>query len=276
MIGLCLFFLNTDGNLGVSAKLVDLDVEFKLSYEIYGWSMQVKDFFKADFQRVGSQYKWSKMKAGDGVDVYGATYQSVLKNVQFGTRSEDSPITKYLKERLSRSDKKELSIRFNVDMYNPFSTTAEFSYGRIVGSFGILGHDSPPYFTFGRMLKPIGTSPNFWFTPFVYDSTKKTLLIDLGNSLGITKDGRPVKSIGNLALTYTDNNKNNKIECPNKWNPFGLISFSDLEKYTLTSGIFKINVGKEDLSDTRVILVQVRIYCFSFLFISLLSSITLQ
>ena len=99
--------------------------------------------------------------------------------------------------------------------------------------------------------------------------------MDLGNSLGITKDGRPEKSIGNLALAYTDNKENDAIECPNKQNLFGHISFSDLKKYTFTSGIFKINVGEKDLIDARVIFVQVRIYCFSFLSILLFSSITL-
>ncbi|XP_028414929.1 uncharacterized protein LOC114538017 [Dendronephthya gigantea] len=247
-----------DSNLAGSAKLVDLDVHFQDSSAIYGWSMQVRDFFKADFQRVGFRYMWRKMKAGHGLAVYGAAYQSVLKNVQFGNRSEDSRITKYLKEHLERSDKKELSIRFNVDMYDSSSTTANFSYGRIVGSIGISGRDSPPYVTFGRMLKPIiGTGPDFWYTPFVYDQEKKTILIDLGNSLGITEEGIPLKSIGNMAIAYTDNNEDDNIKCPKVWNPFGRISFNDLKKYTLTSGVFQIDVGEQDISKRRVILAQV-------------------
>ena len=219
--------------------------------------MQVKDFFKADFQRVGFRYMWSKMKVSvHSMAKYGAMYQSVLTNVQFGTRSEDSAITKYLKDHLNRSNKKELSIRFNIDMYNSFGNSDNFTYARIVGSIGISGYDSPPYATFGRMLKPNGNNPNFWVSPFVYDHEKRSLLLDLGNSLAITEDGNLVKSIGNLALAKTDSDEDT-IECPKIWNPFGHIYFSDLEKYQLTAGIFKIDVQGADLSAFRVVLAKV-------------------
>lgn len=100
--------------------------------------IKIKDFFKGDFQRVGFQYLWSKMKVNvHSLATYGAAYQSVLTNVQFGSRSGASPITKHLEEYLNHSDKKELSIRFNVDMYDSFGTSANFTYGRIVGSIGI-------------------------------------------------------------------------------------------------------------------------------------------
>ena len=242
--------------------MVDFDVYFQSSTQIYGWSMQVKDFFKGDFQRVGFQYMWSKMKVNvHSMAVFGAAYQSVLTNVQFGSRIGASPITQHLKEQLNFSDKKELSIRFNIDMYDSFDTSANFTCARIVGSIGISGHDSPPYFTFGRMLKPNNDPPNFWFSPFVYDYEKKTLLLDLGNSLAITEDGNIVKSIGNLALAYT-NIMSDTIGCPDTWNPFGHIYFSDLGNYALTAGIFKIDVGEEDLRKSRIILAQVRYLMF--------------
>ena len=90
---------------------------------------------------------------------------------------------------------------------------------------------------------------------------KKTLLLDLGNSLAITEDGNIVKSIGNLALAYT-NKMSDTIGCPDTWNPFGHIYFSDLGNYALTAGIFKIDVGEEDLRKSRVILAQVRYLMF--------------
>ncbi|XP_028403091.1 uncharacterized protein LOC114525845 [Dendronephthya gigantea] len=246
-----------DGNLGASAKLVDLDVEFQSASEIYGWSMQVNNFFKADFKRVGFRYMWSKMKGGEpSMAKYGAIYQSVLTNVQFGTRSEESPITKYLKEYLNRSNKKELSIRFNVDMYDSFATSGNYTYARMVGSIGISGYNSPPFVNFGRMLRPNGNNPNFWVSPFVYDHQKGSLLLDLGNSLAITEDGNLVKSIGNLALAYTGSTEDT-IKCPETWKPFGHIHFSDLEKYELTAGILKLDVLGADLSASRVILAKV-------------------
>ena len=157
--------------------MVDFDVYFQSSTQIYGWSMQVKDFFKGDFQRVGFQYMWRKMKVNvHSMAVFGVAYQSVLTNVQFGSRIGASPITQHLKEHLNFSDKKELSIRFNIDMYDSFDTSANFTCARIVGSIGISGHDSPPYFTFGRMLKPNNDPPNFWFSPFVYDYEKENPL----------------------------------------------------------------------------------------------------
>ncbi|XP_028403095.1 uncharacterized protein LOC114525846 [Dendronephthya gigantea] len=246
-----------DGNLGASAKLVDLDVEFQASSQIYGWSLQVRDFFKADFQRVGFRYMWPKMKGSvQSTEISGTAYQSVLTNVQFGTRSEESQITGYLKQYLNRSNRKELSIRFNVDMYDSSVTSDNFTYGRIVGSIGISGYNSPPFVNFGRMLKRNGNNPNFWVSPFVYDQQKGSLFLDLGNSLAITENGNLVKSIGNLALAYSDR-REDTIKCPKTWKPFSHIYFSDLEKYELTAGIFKLDVGDVDLSVSRVILAKV-------------------
>lgn len=249
--------------MGANAKLVDLDVNFQAASEIYGWSIEVDNFFKGDFERVGFKYMWSKMKDGKGMSKFGAVYQSVLTNVQFGSKCGDSSIAKCLQGNLGQ--KRRLSIRINVDMYDSDSTSNNFTHGRIVGSIGISGDRSPPYFTFGRLLKPVTHDPNFWFSPFLFDKASCNVFVDLGNSLGIKKDGSIVDSIGQLKLgLLAKGDKTQAPECDNvkTWFPQRMPDANAFGGYMFTSGIFHANLKscpkiQTLLLDQRLVLAQV-------------------
>ena len=260
--------MHIDANERSHAKLVDLDVQYQAVSEVYGWSIRVGEFFKGDFQRVGFQYMWKKMLS-HGDSRYGAIYQSILTNVQFGWKTETSPFCQDFRKQLEKTEKKQLSIRFNVDMYTTNDRLGNFTYARMVGSVGILGFDAPPYFTKGRLLKPVKDVQNFWFAPFVYDNIQGDFFLDLGNSLVINKDGSFDKEmIGNLALGLVSDNDIKEPTCSNVtlWLHLEDIAIPR-ENYALTSGIFHSPVTVESertqLQQNRVILAQVCIFLYN-------------
>ena len=255
--------MRVDANERSHAKLVDLDVQYQTVSEVYGWSIRVDEFFQGDFQRVGFQYMWGKMSS-PGDAGYGAIYQSVLTNVQFGWKTETSKFCQDFREQLEKTEKKQLSIRFNIDMYNTNDALGDFTYARIVGSIGILGFDAPPYFTHGRLLKPLTDVKSFWFAPFVYDNIHRDFFLDLGNSLAIKKDGNFYEeAIGNLALGLVRNNGVKEPTCDDVryWLNVEDITQIMSENYVLTAGIFHSPVTSDpdhtNLQNHRVILAQV-------------------
>ena len=121
-----------DGNNKTMAKIVDLDTQAQLFSEIWGWRLQIGDFFSADYSPVPFQYAWSKRTCGGGNASIGTVYQSVLTNIQWIEYSSRSPFIKQLQDTMKNdnieSDK--LSIRFNVDLYGYSKPKIT---GRIVG-----------------------------------------------------------------------------------------------------------------------------------------------
>lgn len=178
-----------------SAKLVDFDVELQVASKIYGWTIEVENFFKGDFQSVPFQYMWSRYPVG-GDKQYGAVYQSVLDNVQFGYRADESDIVKFFKRNVDNNDIK-LSIHFNIDRFVADSQQNNFTIARIVGSIGISGPESPPYFTLGRLLEPVYSSSSthsFWYAPFVKENKDNDhyILVDFGNSFQMDSNGNVI------------------------------------------------------------------------------------
>lgn len=115
------------------AKIVDLDTQAQRFTEIWGWRLQIGDFFSADYTPVPFQYAWSKLTCGGGNASIGTVYQSVLSNIQWMDNSNRSPFIKQLQDTMKNdnieSDK--LSIRFNLDLYGLL--TEPKITGRIVG-----------------------------------------------------------------------------------------------------------------------------------------------
>ena len=123
-----------DGNNKTMAKIVDLDTQAQRFSEIWGWRLQIGDFFSADYTPVPFRYAWSKLTSGgENASIGGAVYQSVLSNIQWMDNSNRSPFIKQLQDTMKKdnieSDK--LSIRFNLDLYGLL--TEPKITGRVVG-----------------------------------------------------------------------------------------------------------------------------------------------
>ena len=68
------------------------------------------------------------------------------------------------------------------------------------GTIGLLGRKSPPFFTRGRMMKPLNND-KLHNAPFYVDQKKGKVFVDFGNSLPIDENGSfDTKILGNLLV----------------------------------------------------------------------------
>lgn len=130
-----------EGGDKTSAKIVDLDTEVELYYsEIWGWRIRIGNLFSGDYTPVPLQYLWNKkivkQRGYTGSTAFGVAYQSVLSNIKWIDNENDSPFVQQLQRAMNQSNisSEELSIRFNLDMYETNSSRNTFTTGRITGT----------------------------------------------------------------------------------------------------------------------------------------------
>ena len=135
----CLSY-SSDGGNKTSAKLVDLDTEAQLYYcEMWGWRIRIGDLFSADYTPIPPQYLWKKKITKEGEKTnstaFGVAYQSVLSNITWIDNANGSPFIQKLQRAMNQVNisGKDLSIRFNLDMYESYSRKNTFTTGRITG-----------------------------------------------------------------------------------------------------------------------------------------------
>ena len=131
---------SSDGGDKTSAKLVDLDNEAQLYYcEMWGWRIRIGDLFSADYTPIPPQYLWKKKITKEGEETnsttFGVAYQSVLSNITWIDKGNSSPFIQKLQRAMNQVNisGKDLSIRFNLDMYETYSRKNTFTTGRITG-----------------------------------------------------------------------------------------------------------------------------------------------
>jgi hypothetical protein len=223
---------------------VDLDVEVQGTIsEIYGLSLDVGGFFKGDMEHASFQSVWYKLIDGPkNHHSKGTRFQSVLQNVQFSAKHRDSKIVKHLKENLGPN--RQLSICFNIDLMGE-RPAFNFSFARIVGSIGLAGEKAPHFFDYGRLLRRLPATRELSYAPFTVDENRKKIYIDLGNSLGIGKNGDVLNSVGQLALGVYEGKAVTGVDTPNCLDKITWISriyYNEYGGYTFTAGISVIDI----------------------------------
>ena len=228
----------------VSAKIVDLDIEVqgRLS-EIYGLSIDIGGYFKGDMERASFQSLWYKMIDVPNDDYgQGSRLQSVLNNVQFSAKKNDSSIVQHIRENIGPNQK--LSICFNVDMMGEHPA-ANYSYARIVGSIGLAGEKAPYFFDHGRLLRHLQATTELSYAPFTVAEHKRKIYIDLGNTLAIDRHGDVLVSVGQLALGVYAGEEGDGVETPNCLDKITWISriyYNEYGGYHFTAGINKVDI----------------------------------
>ena len=240
--------------------MVDIDPDAQVVSEIWGLSIEIEDFLRGEFQRTSFQYMWTKMKGVGGIPGLGARFQSVLTNVIFGPKVS-SGVAHELKDGIGVNQ--QLSIAFNLDLMDIDHLSKHFTYGRIVGSIGIAGRESYPYFNVGRMMKPIQNVKYFNNFQFILselegsDKFKRRMLIDLGNSL-------PIDKMGHISLEHVQFGivtKTQEISCDNA-NLRGQSFKPSTDEYRKWSGIYEISIPPKsefDTTESRLVLAEVKI-----------------
>lgn len=230
--------------------MVDIDPDTQLASEIWSLSIEIDNFLRGDFQRVSFQYLWGKMEGEESMRALGTRYQSVLTDVTFGPNAAKG-LAKEFKEGIGKDQ--QLSIAFNLDLMEADHLSKNFTYGRIVGSIGIAGRESYPYFNVGRMMKPLPQLNRFNNFQFLLSKSKKSdrsqrkMLVDLGNSL-------PIDKIGQISLKYHlafgTIPKDQILVCDNVNLTKGSSFEPNTEEYIKWSGIYEITVPSSNTLDT--------------------------
>ena len=88
------------------------------------------------------QYYWNRQIQSVGDMAAGGAYQSILKSIRWESTSDYSQFILQLKEIMESIGSMKLSIRFYVDLYS-MVPNRYFTLGRIIGTIGIQGPDSP-------------------------------------------------------------------------------------------------------------------------------------
>ena len=106
---------------------------------MWGWRIRIGDLFSADYTPIPPQYLWKKKITKEGEETnsttFGVAYQSVLSNITWIDKGNSSPFIQKLQRAMNQVDisGKDLSIRFNLDMYETYSRKNTFTTGRITG-----------------------------------------------------------------------------------------------------------------------------------------------
>ena len=267
------FLCTLESSRTTAAKLVDIDPDAQVASEIWALSIEIDNFLRGDFQRVSFQYMWGKMVGEESsVNVMhglGARYQSVLANVAFGPSAIEG-FAKELKEGIGKDQ--QLSIAFNLDLMDVDHLSKNFTYGRIVGSIGIAGRESYPYFNVGRMMKPLPQLTRFNNFQFLLSKSKESdrsqrkMLVDLGNSLPIDKMGQISLKFN---LVFGTVPKGQVLVCDNVNLIAGSSFAPNTEEYIKWSGIYEITVpssNKLDTTEARFVIAGIDVSILVFIY----------
>lgn len=168
----------------VSAKLVDLDPDQQMASEIWGLVVRLVDsqgepLLAGCFRPASFVDLWGRCPSANGMASLGAFYQSTLEDLEWPGLDRSA----FLRQ-LRRRSAGRLSIKFNVDGYQPDPAADDFSYGRVVGTIGPAFADEPRHFVAGRTMRSSTT-----FAPAKVDIERSSLIVDLGNSLPTVAPG---------------------------------------------------------------------------------------
>lgn len=173
------------------AKIVDLDPDNQGISQIWGLVLKVRvphpndphqtlASFTAKMPPTAFADLWNRgAGSGPGMSTMCACFQAVLDVVEW-TGTDASPLLAALK---ALSPQK-LSLRFMVDSYQPDSNQENFTYGRVIGTFGpVLANEAPR--STPRRLAPAKSGIMSGYGPAgaAWDKARNVLVLDLGNCL---------------------------------------------------------------------------------------------
>ena len=160
-----------------------------------------------------------------------------------------------------------LSIRFYVDLYS-MVPNRNFTLGRIIGTIGIQGPDSPLVSPWARIMGPMVSAENKYHDAiFVVERARRRILIELGNSLPLDKIGFPfnLKNVSSLFVAFAKN-KLHHFNCSDNFIWIGKIPIKDHAWFEDYAGLIWFNLDEGQaiqLQSTPLMLVEVSCPLFS-------------
>jgi hypothetical protein len=232
-------------------RLVDLDPDQQARSMIVGLKVQIT-LAEAGVSLAGVIRPmciidlWGRVigGSGGGIESAGCMYQSVIEELEWqGIKTTHSAILK----QLYAASPRQLSFKMVVDGYNGQPTDPQFANGRMVGTIGPQYPDEPAHFVAKRRMftgaesvtKDTNGNPDTVLNNAPLQLNGSTLTVDLGNSVPTTAThGGPFKDVGTVEVVIDPLGSNIAISPPLFTSPQGYA-----QQYTLTAGIFEVNLG---------------------------------
>jgi hypothetical protein len=216
-----------------TGKMVDLDPDAQMVSALWCVQLRIctgdnKLLFKGDIKT--TCFRDIQLRQLDGGksngQPLGATWTSVLTNVEWGTSAESSP---FLMELKATTQGNKLSINLNPFGYYYAHNDGRFSLGRIMGSIGPYFEDEPTTFAPCRRLYGINynsgiRSTYLSNTNFLVENDKKRLSIDFGASFPVANSVGSINFKQTLILAVS---KISVTDVASKVNPVFYISPDD-------------------------------------------------
>jgi hypothetical protein len=255
-----------DAGAGPAAKIVDLDPQETSKPMIYGLTLRLLDaannvVLRGQFESAAARDLWARCPgAGGFTSSGGAMFQSVLTDLRWPNPAVSSSQKTlagssflYQLYQVAANGGK-LSIKFNLDAF------FQQNLGRIVGTLGPFKYGEPHHFIRGRhMLAPLnpnGTPQNSIFhTVAVLDSARKSVLVDLGNSLPTDAVALPsahssgtLTDLGQVNLVYDKlSNNGNLIQRVS----LQQINYTQPNWYESSAGVIDVPVTQTQFDDLQ-------------------------
>lgn len=222
-------------------KIVDLDPDQQMVSQIWAFELMVgalpsTDSVTGRFLVAPFNDLWVRRQTAGrpGMPEFSAYYQSVLENLAWAGNLR----SRFLQEVKGQTGSR-LSIKFNVDMYNPNSGTPGFTHGRVSGTIGPAADSEPSRFVAGRLLRPMGDA-NTYFAQCGVDNGRA--YVDLGNSLATDTNGALLDQ-GPLQLMAGGK----PVGAP-------ISGYAGTQWYEQSAGVVAIDLAGQDVSSTPLTL----------------------
>ena len=109
------------------------------------------------------------------------------------------------------------------------------SFSLFTGTIGLLGKESPPFFTFGRMMKSLVY--NLQDTPFYVNQRLSKVFVDFGNSLPVYENGSFATSGFERLVVALPVNENPAMNCSDELLWLGMVYDTYPNWYQNSAGI---------------------------------------
>jgi len=184
-----------------SGKLVDLDPQMQMVSQLWAVTLRLStadnelilqgDIEPTAFRDIQSR----QFKTIINRQPMGASWTSVLRNLQWGALVEESQVLSDLR-RLSESEGEGL-LALNLSAFGYYYTHEDgrFSMGRLLGTIAPYIENEPTLFAPTRRLLGTPSTQGFTYSNFLFEEDKNRLTLDLGNSIPIVD---PLGTLGDL------------------------------------------------------------------------------
>ena len=235
-----------------TAKIVDIDPQDPVgATQIWAMKIRIPGVLSSNAGVLTMRNMWRREVSGkkniDGVLT--GKFHGTLKDIALEDNAVESRYVEELRYGVEQSISKQLSIRFVLDMFR-FNHT-----GRIYGTIGCHGYNSPQSLLFSRILLSHDRN-SFNKASFAVDKEHKAIVFDFGSSFLTNENGTHIVNESEYYLITYQRNRSRGIEKnmeDKNWKQnreiLGIVPLSSDDWLTKSAGFITLKVSENQLEE---------------------------